>query len=221
MGEKIKIHCSHTELRDPTSLVEHPRNYNTHPAEQIRLLAKIIQHQGWRNPITVSKRSGFVVKGHGRLAAAMLLKTEKVPVDVQDYKDEASEVADMIADNRIAELAEADTDALKGLLLDDVFDDFDLDLTGFDAEEINSLLKSQMENDHMLHGQENESTREEIAEAYANSDVRQILLLYGPEEYELVIEKLESIRRTKQLETNVDVLNYLLDLYEKAEVEKA
>lgn len=221
MGEKIKIHCSHTELRDPTSLVEHPRNYNTHPAEQIRLLAKIIKHQGWRNPITVSKRSGFVVKGHGRLAAAMLLKTEKVPVDVQDYKDEASEVADMIADNRIAELAEADTDALKGLLLDDVFDDFDLDLTGFDAEEINSLLKSQMENDHMLHGQENESTREEIAEAYANSDVRQILLLYGPEEYELVIEKLESIRRTKQLETNVDVLNYLLDLYEKAEVEKA
>ena len=221
MGEKIKIYCSHTELRDPTSLVEHPRNYNTHPAEQIRLLAKIVQHQGWRNPITVSKRSGFVVKGHGRLAAAMLLKTEKVPVDVQDYKDEASEVADMIADNRIAELAEADTDALKGLLLDDVFDDFDLDLTGFDAEEINSLLKSQMENDHMLHGQENESTREEIAEAYANSDVRQILLLYGPEEYELVIEKLESIRRTKQLETNVDVLNYLLDLYEKAEVEKA
>lgn len=221
MGEKIKIYCSHTELRDPTSLVEHPRNYNTHPAEQIRLLAKIIQHQGWRNPITVSKRSGFVVKGHGRLAAAMLLKTEKVPVDVQDYKDEASEVADMIADNRIAELAEADTDALKGLLLDDVFDNFDLDLTGFDAEEINSLLKSQMENDHMLHGQENESTREEIAEAYANSDVRQILLLYGPEEYELVIEKLESIRRTKQLETNVDVLNYLLDLYEKAEVEKA
>jgi len=221
MGEKIKIHCSHTELRDPTVLVEHPRNYNTHPAEQIRLLAKIIKHQGWRNPITVSKRSGFVVKGHGRLAAAMLLKTEKVPVDVQDYKDEASEVADMIADNRIAELAEADTDALKGLLLDDVFDDFDLDLTGFDAEEINSLLKSQMENDHMLHGQENESTREEIAEAYANSDVRQILLLYGPEEYELVIEKLEIIRRTKQLETNVDVLNYLLDLYEKAEVEKA
>jgi len=106
MGEKIKIHCSHTELRDPTSLVEHPRNYNTHPAEQIRLLAKIIKHQGWRNPITVSKRSGFVVKGHGRLAAAMLLKAEKVPVDIQEYKDEASEVADMIADNRIAELAE-------------------------------------------------------------------------------------------------------------------
>jgi len=129
--DEIKVYCSHTEMRDPVSLVEHPRNYNTHPAEQIRLLSKIIKHQGWRNPITVSKRSGYVVKGHGRLAAAMLLKCEEVPIDLQDYKDEASELADMIADNRIAELAEADQDALKGLLLDETFNDFDIELTGF------------------------------------------------------------------------------------------
>jgi len=129
--EDPQVFCSHTEMRDPASLVEHPRNYNTHPAEQIRLLAKIIRHQGWRNPITVSKRSGYVVKGHGRLAAALQLGCSEVPVDVQEYKDEASEYADMIADNRIAELAEADQDALKGLLTDDVFEGFDLDLTGF------------------------------------------------------------------------------------------
>ena len=129
--EDPQVFCSHTEMRDPASLVEHPRNYNTHPAEQIRLLAKIIRHQGWRNPITVSKRSGYVVKGYGRLAAALQLGCSEVPVDVQEYKDEASEYADMIADNRIAELAEADQDALKGLLTDDVFEGFDLDLTGF------------------------------------------------------------------------------------------
>ena len=129
--EDPQVFCSHTEMRDPASLVEHPRNYNTHPAEQIRLLAKIIKHQGWRNPITVSKRSGYVVKGHGRLAAALQLGCSEVPVDVQEYKDEASEYADMIADNRIAELAEADQDALKGLLTDDVFEGFDLDLTGY------------------------------------------------------------------------------------------
>ena len=130
--EDPQVYCSHTEMRDPASLVEHPRNYNTHPAEQIRLLAKIIRYQGWRNPITVSKRSGYVVKGHGRLAAALQLGCSEVPVDVQEYKDEASEYADMIADNRIAELAEADQDALKGLLTDDVFEGFDLDLTGFE-----------------------------------------------------------------------------------------
>ena len=162
MGEKIKIHCSHTELRDPTSLVEHPRNYNTHPAEQIRLLSKIIKHQGWRNPITVSKRSGFVVKGHGRLAAAMLLETEKVPVDVQDYKDEASEVADMIADNRIAELAEADQDALKDLLVDDLFTDFDLELTGFDPKEIDFEINESEATDDSDHANELESKADEL-----------------------------------------------------------
>lgn len=132
--EDPQVFCSHTEMRDPASLVEHPRNYNTHPAEQIRLLAKIIRHQGWRNPITVSKRSGYVVKGHGRLAAALKLGCSEVPVDVQEYKDEASEYADMIADNRIAELAEADQDALKTLLTDNVFDGFDIELTGFDPK---------------------------------------------------------------------------------------
>lgn len=131
------VFCSHTEMRATESLVEHPHNYNTHPKEQINLLAKIIRHQGWRNPITVSARSGFVVKGHGRLAAAKLLECESVPVDVQEYRDEASEVADMIADNRIAELAEADQDYLKGLLTDELFDGFDLDLTGFLSEDIN------------------------------------------------------------------------------------
>lgn len=145
--DEIKVFCSHTEMRDPVSLVEHPRNYNTHPAEQIRLLAKIIKHQGWRNPITVSKRSGYVVKGHGRLAAAMLLKCEEVPIDLQDYKDEASELADMIADNRIAELAEADQDALKSLLLDETFNDFDIEITGYGQQFLMPLEIAEQEKD--------------------------------------------------------------------------
>ncbi len=60
-------------MRDRAALVVHPRNPNKHPAEQIRMLSNIIQHQGWRNPIVISARSGFVVAGHGRLAAALLL----------------------------------------------------------------------------------------------------------------------------------------------------
>lgn len=212
--DEIKVFCSHTEMRDPVSLVEHPRNYNTHPAEQIRLLAKIIKHQGWRNPITVSKRSGYVVKGHGRLAAAMLLKCEEVPIDLQDYKDEASELADMIADNRIAELAEADQDALKGLLLDENFNGFDIELTGFDQEDFDRLLKNEMQVDHMVTGEEASQSREDLQESYLNSDIRQIVLIYDAAEYEEVTDKFETIRKENQLSTNVDVVNYLLQLHE-------
>lgn len=125
---------------DIEKLVGNPRNPNKHPQSQIELLAKIIKAQGWRNPIVVSKRSGFVVKGHGRLEAARLLGLELVPVDYQEYENEACEYADMVADNRIAELAELDEDALKGIL-EELQGAIDLDITGFTAADIDRMLE--------------------------------------------------------------------------------
>jgi len=102
----ISIHCAFDEIVDTAALIPNPRNPNQHPENQIHLLAKIIKAQGWRAPITVSTRSGFIVRGHGRLLAAQHLGLEQVPVDRQDYTSEAEEWADLIADNRISELAE-------------------------------------------------------------------------------------------------------------------
>ena len=121
------------------AVIPNPRNPNTHPQKQIELLAKIIKAQGWRNPIVVSKRSGYVIKGHGRLEAARLLGCDKVPVDYQEYETEAQEWADMIADNRIAELAEQDEDTLRDLIKD-LDGQLDLDLTGFELPDIEKLL---------------------------------------------------------------------------------
>ena len=53
----IPVHCAHTRLVDPRTLEPNPANPNRHSAHQIQLLASIIQDQGWRNPVTVSKRS--------------------------------------------------------------------------------------------------------------------------------------------------------------------
>lgn len=112
----VPVYCAFDEIADIALLVPNPRNPNRHDDEQIRLLAKIIQHQGWRAPITVSNRSGFIVRGHGRLMAAKIMHASEVPVDRQDYATEAEEWADLLADNRLAELAEPDVDALKDLL---------------------------------------------------------------------------------------------------------
>ena len=76
-----KIDCAYDELVDTDTLVPNPRNPNKHPQKQLDLLAKIIKYQGFRNPIVVSKRSGFIVKGHARLEAARMLDIEKCPVD--------------------------------------------------------------------------------------------------------------------------------------------
>ena len=133
--KEIPIHCSYTDLIDPTELVPNPRNPNQHPKKQIELLAKLIQSQGWRTSVTVSKRSGFVVRGHGRLQAALLLGC-KVPVDRQDYESEAVEYADLIADNCIAEISQFDPQVLISLIEELEAGGLDMELTGFDAPDL-------------------------------------------------------------------------------------
>jgi ParB-like chromosome segregation protein Spo0J len=140
LASNIPVYCSHDEIVDVVSLVPNPRNPNKHPDKQIELLAKIIQNQGWRAPITVSNRSGFIVRGHGRLEAAKILDVEQVPIERQDYATEAEEWADLIADNRLSELSEIDNVILKDLLLEIDTGEFDMDLTGFMEAEIESLM---------------------------------------------------------------------------------
>lgn len=142
MSESITIHCSHSELVDVVKLVEHPNNPNQHDKRQVELLARIIKAQGWRNPITVSKRSGFIVSGHGRLAAAKLLNEKQVPVDYQDFKNDADETAHLLADNRVAELSELDFKSVGELLKELQGQDFELELTGFLEHEIEPLLEA-------------------------------------------------------------------------------
>lgn len=67
----IPVFCSYDALLDTEKVVGNPKNPNHHPAKQVEMLAKIIKATGWRANITISSRSGYVVKGHGRLAAAI------------------------------------------------------------------------------------------------------------------------------------------------------
>ena len=138
----MRVLCAHTSLADPASLKPNPSNPNRHSAHQIQLLAAIIQEQGWRAPITVSKRSGLIVRGHGRLEAALLIGCDKVPVDEQDYANEAEELADLLADNRLSELAELDEADLKKVIekLRQADPTFDVELTGFMEDEIAKLF---------------------------------------------------------------------------------
>jgi hypothetical protein len=125
----MNIHCPHDVLVSVRELKAHPQNRNSHPKEQIERLAKILEYQGWRYPIKVSKRSGFITSGHGRLEAAKLLKLKEVPVSFQDYTDEAQEYADLTADNAIASWSELDLSAINSDLTD-LGPDFDLNLLG-------------------------------------------------------------------------------------------
>ena len=130
--KQIPIRCEHTELVSPKKLKDHPKNPNRHPQNQIDALAGNIQAFGWRHPIIVSKRSGFIVAGHGRRDAAIQLGC-KAPIDYQDFTSDEEEISVLIADNVIPELSHMDA-----MLLDENKEliaaaGFDLEIIGFEA----------------------------------------------------------------------------------------
>ena len=138
MAGNIPVFCSFDEIIPLESIIPNPKNPNTHPKEQIKLLSNIIASQGWRMPIVVSTRSGFIVKGHGRLEAAKAAGMETVPVEYQNYGTEAEEYADLIADNRIAELSIIDEEMLTELLAE--MEEEYQELTGYSEDELTDLL---------------------------------------------------------------------------------
>ena len=140
LANGIEVWCSFDKLVPVGELKPNPRNPNTHPQRQVELLAKNIRYFGWRQTITVSKRSGLIVSGHGRLMAAKHLGVEVVPVDYQDFNDENDELAVLVADNRLAELSTVDLNELEKIAGDWKATDFDTILAGFEPADLEALL---------------------------------------------------------------------------------
>lgn len=148
--DDVAVFCSYDEILPIGQLQPNPRNPNQHTEQQVKLLGEIIRSAGWRAPITVSKRSGLIVKGHGRRLAAIDARLAYVPVEYQEYATEAEEYADLLADNRIAELAEMDNDKLSEILKDlQETENFDMDLTGFDEDALADLIGEQLTSDEI------------------------------------------------------------------------
>jgi len=202
----IPIHCSYARLADVTSLVANPRNPNKHSDKQVALLAKVIRHQGWRAPITVSKRSGFIVTGHGRLAAALLLQVEQVPIDEQEFATEADEWAHLVADNRIAELADADRGMIADLLGELDAGGLDMDLTGFDMEALEELMAEASKPPAEGGGSNttNGMPLDDKLDRFLNSGVAQLVLAFDKETFAEVVQILESAREHFEQESNSD-----------------
>lgn len=142
----IPVFCAYDEIIPIEKAIPNPKNPNQHNTNQIALLGNIIQANGWRAAITISKRSGFIVKGHGRRLAALHIASGYIPVDYQDYANEAEEWADLIADNRLAELSSMDTTMLIDLINDMNTDEVPVELTGYSPEDLAAIVAA-MEGD--------------------------------------------------------------------------
>lgn len=127
------------------SIFDYKLNPKTHEEKQIQQIARSIERFGFNNPILIDEKSE-VIAGHGRLAAAKLLKLDAVPVICLSHLSEVEKRAYRIADNRLSENGQWNMDLLKlefseiEKLALNLEDELDLDITGFDFKEIDVLL---------------------------------------------------------------------------------
>ena len=121
-------------------LIPYVRNSRTHSDAQVAQIAASIKEFGWTNPILVDGENG-IIAGHGRLLAARKLGAKEVPVIELSHLTESQKRAYVIADNQLAMNAGWDTAMLTLELADLKESEFDLDLIGFDAKELEKLLE--------------------------------------------------------------------------------
>lgn len=135
----IEHHNVNIELASPKVLRPYPNNARTHTRKQIRQIADSITQFGFTNPVLIDD-AGQIIAGHGRVEAAKLLGLAAVPTIKLSHLSAAEKRAYIIADNRIAERAGWDREIL-AIELQALIDlDFDVELTGFEAGEIDLTL---------------------------------------------------------------------------------
>ncbi len=116
--------------------------YARNPRRNDGAVAKVaasIREFGWRQPIVVD-RDMVVVAGHTRLLAARQLGLTEVPVHVATELTPQQAKAYRLADNRLAEEADWDRDLLSLELEDLKALGVDLEITGFDDDELDHLM---------------------------------------------------------------------------------
>lgn len=128
-------------LKRCSPYADNPRN-NT--AEAIDKVAFSIREYGFRNPIIVNKEN-TILCGHTRYHAAKKLNLNEVPIIKVTDLTPKQERGFRIADNKVSEYSEWDMDVLTAELEQLQEMDFDLSLTGFDMDELDSLLETEEE----------------------------------------------------------------------------
>jgi ParB-like chromosome segregation protein Spo0J len=116
-------------------LVPYARNSRTHSEEQVGQIAASITEFGFTNPVLVDEEN-TIIAGHGRIMAAQKLGLGEVPTITLPGLTESQRKAYIIADNRLALNAGWDDEMLRLEIADLKKADFDLDLLGFEDEEL-------------------------------------------------------------------------------------
>lgn len=189
------------ELWPLSRLKPYANNARTHSADQVQQIAASIATYGFNNPILVDTEDG-IIAGHGRLSAAQSLQLEHVPVIVLDHLTDAQRRAYILADNRLAELAQWDDDLLVGELEALGDDGIDISSLGWSPEELDQL---QEDLEEMLEIDDPEDLGDEDGEEKTAFHFE-----FELNDYEELSGRLQQLRKRWKLESDAEVFANLV-----------
>ncbi len=126
------------KLIQTESIIPYARNPRKNDSAVDKVVASIKEF-GFRQPIVVDEEMVIIV-GHTRLEAAKRLGLKKLPVHIAKGLTPEQVKAYRIADNKTNEFSQWDMELLGLELIDLEKLDYNTELTGFDVEEIASLI---------------------------------------------------------------------------------
>jgi hypothetical protein len=100
---------------DPAELKANPQNWRKHPEAQMKALAGVLAEVGFVQNVIVNRRTGRLVDGHARVAAALEQGAKKIPVVYVDLSEQEEEVV-LASLDPLAGMATKDGRKLKDLL---------------------------------------------------------------------------------------------------------
>lgn len=194
-------------------LKPYANNAKRHSAEQVKALAESIKQFGFTSPVLIDEANG-IVAGHGRVQAAKTLGMDFVPCVRLTNLTEVQRKAYILADNRLAEIGGGwDTDLLRNELRAIESEMPDLaQAAGWSDNELLALLRDNTAPDIQIENTVHKETYlEDLMERRKEVMIRQIMLIYGAEEYGKVIEALADYADKHGLANNTEVVTHLLE----------
>jgi ParB-like chromosome segregation protein Spo0J len=169
------------------SLIPYARNSRTHSEAQVAQIAASIKEFGFTNPVLIDEDGG-IIAGHGRTMAARKLGLTEVPCIRLSYLTDAQKKAYVIADNKLALNAGWDDEMLK-IELQELADlDFNLELTGFDLQELAKIFDEEQEQE--LEGQSYSEVFNIIVECSSEQEQEKIFNRLDSEGYKCRVQSL-------------------------------
>lgn len=131
------------EYVDILSLSKYKNNAKIHTQEQIEQIKASIKAFGFNDPLGVWKNE--IVEGHGRYMACLELGIKEVPVIRLDHLNDAERKAYIIAHNKLTMNTGFDMEILMREIEDIKLEGLDIELTGFEADEIKEYVSEDLE----------------------------------------------------------------------------